>query len=354
MDWLWPDSLLLLGVVPASVALYLWVSQRRRFSVRYSSLFLIRDGQPQLSWVRRHLPFLLFTIALTGLVLAQGRPIVPVNVLSGQTTIMLTLDISRSMCIRDIRPTRLDVAKLSALSFVENPVLGTQVGVVAFAGFAELAHAPTTDVEVLAYTIQNLSTATNTAIGSGILRSLDAIAEVDENVPKSVPIDDSAAYPSDPAALLETTSDDYAPHIIVLLTDGASNSGPHPLLAAQQAAERGVRVYTIGFGTTKSAVMDCGTTIADESYLSPGLETPGSGGFGAAPDEATLRQIAKMTGGEFYSATSAAELQFVFQELHEFVAESNQTVEISVLFTALSVLLAVTAFILSLFWHPLL
>ena len=353
MDWLWPDSLLFLGVVPGSIAVYLWISQRR-YSVRYSSLYLIKDGRPQLSWLRRHLPFVLFTTALTGLVLALGRPIVPVNVLSGQTTIMLTLDISRSMCMRDIRPTRLDVAKLSALSFVESPVLGTQVGVVAFAGFAELAQRPTTDLEILEYTIQNLATATNTAIGSGILRSLDAIAEVDERIPKSVPIDNLATYSPEHATPLETPRDGYVPHIIVLLTDGASNSGPHPLLAAQQAAERGVRIYTIGFGTTKSAVMDCGNTLADETYLSPGLERPGSGGFGAEPDEATLRQIAKMTGGEFYSATSAAELQFVFQDLHEFVAESNQTIEISVFFTALSVLMVVAAFVLSLFWHPLL
>lgn len=354
MDWLWPDSLLLLGAIPASVAIYLWISRRRRFSIRYSSLLLIKNGRPQLAWLRRHLPFLLFNTALTGLILALGRPIVPVNVLSGQTTIMLTLDISRSMCMRDIRPTRLDVAKLSALSFIESPVLGTQVGVVAFAGFAELAQPPTTDVVLLAHTIQNLATATNTAIGSGILRSLDAIAAVDESVPKSQPIEESATYSAQHSMPVETPGEGYVPHIIVLLTDGASNSGPHPLLAAQQAVERGVRIYTIGFGTTKSAVMDCGTTLADETYLSPGLETPGSGGFGAEPDEVTLKQIAKMTGGEFYSATSASELQLVFQDLHEFVAASNQTIEISVLFTALGLLLAAAACVLSWLWHPLL
>jgi Ca-activated chloride channel family protein len=226
------------------------------------------------------------------------------------------------------------------------------VGLVAFAGFAELAQRPTTDAEILQKAIANLATATNTAIGSGILRSLDAIAEVDERVPKSLPVAESAEYVPDPLTPL-SRRDGYAPHIIVLLTDGASNSGPSPLLAARQAAERGVRIYTIGFGTTKSAVMDCGTTLADNPYLSPGLETPGSGGFGAEPDELTLKEIASMTGGEFYSATSAAELQGVFQHLYDYVALTNQKVEVSVGFVALGVMLAIAAFILSLHWHPL-
>ena len=352
MDWLWPDSLLLLGLIPPVIAMYVWMWRRRRYAARYSSLSLVKEAMSDVSWLRRHLTFVLFTSALTSLVIAMGRPIIPVNALSGQTTIMLTLDISRSMCIRDIHPTRLDVAKGAALSFIQHPVLGTQVGVVAFAGFAELAQRPTTDVEVLEHTIVNLATATNTAIGSGILRSLDAIAEVDESIAKSTPMDESTEYV--PERVPQISRDGYAPHIIVLLTDGASNSGPHPLLAAQQAAERGVRIYTIGFGTTKTAVMDCSTTLAASTYLGPGLETAGGGSFGAEPDELTLRQIAKMTGGEFYGATSAAELQLVFQELYEFVALTNQTVEISVGFAALGAMLAIAAFILSLLWHPLL
>jgi len=353
MDWLWPDLLLLLALVPLAVGLYTWIL-RRRFAVRYSSLLLVKEAMPPSSWLKRHLPFLLFMIALTSLVLASGRPIMPVQIFSGRTTIMLTLDISRSMCMRDILPTRLDVAKGAVRSFVEHPVLGTQIGLVAFAGFAELAQPPTTDVNMLETAVKDLVTATNTAIGSGILRALDAIAEVDRRVPKSQEIGDSSVYSLETVPVSRSDEEDYVPHIIVLLTDGASNSGPDPLLAAQQAAERGVRIFTIGFGTTKSAVMDCGTTIADNAYLSPGLETPGSGGFGAEPDEVTLKQIAQMTGGKFYSATSAVELQTVFQSLGNYVAMTNQTIEVSVFFAAVGVLMVVTAFILSLIWHPVL
>lgn len=353
MHWLWPDLLFSLGFIPLTIAIYIWMQRRRHYTVRFSSLSLM-EGTPATSWLRKHLPFTLFLTALTSLGLAAARPIVPVNLLSGQTTIMLTLDVSRSMCMRDVYPTRLDVAKEAALSFIGHPVLGTQVGIVAFAGFAELAQRPTTDLSTLELSIANLVTATNTAIGSGILRSLDAIAEVDPRVAKSMAVGESATFLPGDLPLLKTAEADYAPHIIVLLTDGASNSGPDPLIAARQAAERGVRVYTIGFGTTRSAIMNCGTTLADDTYLSPGLETPGSGSFGAGPDEVTLRQIARMTGGEFYSATSAGELQRVFQDLHEYVAASNQTVETSVAFAAFSVLVAMAAFFLSLFWHPLL
>jgi Ca-activated chloride channel family protein len=352
MDWLWPDLLLSWALIPLAVLLYARVL-RRRFTVRYSSLFLIKDGMPHSSWLRRHLPFTLFLGALVGLVIALGRPITPVNLLSGRTTIILTLDISRSMCMRDIPPTRLDAAKGAAISFVQVPVLGTQVGLVAFAGFAELAQPPTTNVTLLEGAITNLTTATETAIGSAILRALDAIAEVDERVaPSEEIITLSSARQSTPSP---SVAEAYVPHIIVLLTDGASNTGPPPLSAAQQAVQRGVRVYTIGFGTTKNSVMDCGTGLADNTYLSPGLESySGGGNFGSEVDEATLKQIAKMTGGKFYAATSAGELQMVFQDLHSFVAATNQTTEISVYFAALGAMLAMAALVLSLLWHPLL
>ena len=145
------------------------------------------------------------------------------------------------------------------------------------------------------------------------------------------------------------------PHIIVLLTDGASNTGPPPLAAAGQAAERGVRIYSIGFGTTNTAIMDCWNRYPDDPPHSPGLESQvGGGGFGNGPDEATLKQIAEITGGEFFSATSAAELQFVFQSLHSYIAATNKTIEVSVYFVAAGAMMAIAAFLLSVFWHPLL
>jgi Ca-activated chloride channel family protein len=250
-------------------------------------------------------------------------------------------------------PNRFEVAKAAALSFIHQPVLGTQVGVVAFAGFAELAQEPTTDLKLLENTITTLATATETAIGGAILRSLDAIAEVDKRVAPSEEID-PLLVSSESLSTNGPSKEAYLPHIIVLLTDGASNSGPPPLAAAQQAAERGIRIYSIGFGTTKAAVMDCWNLYVDPPPSNPAPESRvGSGSFGNGPDEATLKQIAEMTGGEFYSATSAGELQTVFQELHSFVAMNNQSVEVSAYFAAIGTFLALAAFFLSALWHPL-
>ncbi len=255
--------------------------------------------------------------------------------------------------MQDIPPNRLIAAKSAALSFVEHPVLGTQIGVVAFSGFAELAQKPTTQQNLLENAIGNLTTATQTAIGSAILQSLDAIAEVDKRVAMSEAITTHSS-PS-PRTLSQTRSPKkgYVPHIIVLLTDGASNTGPAPLSAAQEAAERGVRIYSIGFGTTQSAIMDCWNLAGDPSS-NPGVQAPTGQNFGSGPDEATLKQIAEITGGKFYSATSAGQLQQVFRSLRSTLVTSNQIVEISVYFAALGVIIGLAALILSILWHPLL
>lgn len=356
MDWLWPDVLLLLGVMPVLIALYVVILRRRsRFAVRYSNLSLVQHSLSSPSFLRRHLAFILFLAALTSLVVAMARPIAPQSILSGRTTIILTLDVSRSMCMRDILPNRFSVAKASALSFIEHPVLGTQIGIVAFSGFAELAQRPTTEQSSLKDAMASLTTSTHTAIGSAILRSLDAIAEVDPRIRASEELPAESKTSAGQPSQLKFSRGEFVPHIIVLLTDGASNTGPSPLLAAQQSAERGIRIYPIGFGTTRSAIMDCWNLAGDAGPDSEAVEaSPTSGSFGDGPDETTLRQIAEITGGKFYSATSAFELQAVFNELHSDLAATNKTIEVSVFFTAAGVVLALSAFALSLFWHPLL
>ena len=348
MDWLWPDLLLLLGSLPLIVASYIWMLRwRRRFIVRYSSLSLVQAALPDRSWLRRHLPFVLFVVALASLLIALGRPVAPVAILSDQTTIILTLDISRSMCLRDISPTRLQAAKLAALSFVGEQAESAQIGVVAFAGFAELAQAPTTDLRLLEKAITNLNTQPKTAIGSAILTSLDAIAEIDERVAPT-----SAQEESN---LPRVPEEGYVPHVIVLLTDGASNAGPPPLSAAQQAMERGVRIYPISYGTKNSPLIHCGNSLGDDLSGGPGSESQSEGGgSGAGPDEATLQQIAEMTGGKFYSATSAAELQMVFENLGDYIVMTNQMMEVSVVFAAVAALMTLAALVLSSLWHPLL
>jgi Ca-activated chloride channel family protein len=350
MSLLWPGFLYLLFLIPLIVVVYiLLLRRRRRFAVRYSSLSLVREAAKGQSWLRRHLPFILFLFALTSLVFALSRPVATVMIPSNKATVILAVDVSRSMCSTDIPPNRLEVAKDAALNFVRNNSSGRQVGIVAFAGFAELIQPPTTDTRLLESAIGYLAPARRTAIGSAILRSLDAIAEMDNRVAPSELGSTDPASPAHPPKEL-------SPHIIVLLTDGASNAGPLPLSAAEQAVERGVRVYTIGFGTTNnSSPMNCGD---DDPFGGGGFGPQfGGGGLGGGfrrdIDEDTLTQIADMTGGKYYVATNASELQEVFQNLPTYVIATRQTTEISVFFTAFAVLMAILAMMLAFLWHPL-
>ncbi|MFL5803051.1 MAG: vWA domain-containing protein, partial [Roseiflexaceae bacterium] len=282
-----------------------------------------------------------------------GRPVAIVSVPAGQTTVILAMDVSRSMCSTDIQPNRLEAAEAAALSFIQSQPSGMQIGIVAFAGFAEVIQPPTTDQDALQTTIESLTTGRRTAIGSGILKSLDAIAEIDENVAPSV-TDTSTGVAPPPVP-----KGAYAPEIIVLLTDGASNAGPTPLEAAQQAADRGVRVYTIGFGTANgSANPFCrprlqGGGALDSSQFGGGFGGGGFGGFRRGIDEDTLKQVADITGGTYYSAESAGELHNVFRELPTNLITKHEITELSVVFTAIGALLAAIAIGLSLLWHPL-
>ncbi|HEX9925000.1 MAG TPA: VWA domain-containing protein [Anaerolineae bacterium] len=351
MDILWPGFLLLLGLIPLIIAVYIWIlRRRRRFAVRYSSLALVREALPQQSLWRRHLPFALFLLALASLMVALARPVAIVSVPAGRATIILAMDVSRSMCSTDIPPNRLQAAQDAAQSFIQRQESSTQIGIVVFAGFAELIQPPTTDQEVLQDAVESLTTARRTAVGNAILESLDAIAEINPSVAPSV----TGLSPE--VEITPVPEGVYAPDIIVILTDGASNAGPWPLEAAQQAVDRGVRVYTIGFGTAQGSIMNC-----SPQYQNGGLFGGGGGGFGFGGgggfrrgiDEDTLMRIADMTGGTYYSAESAGELQDVFENLPTYLITRQETTEISVAFAAVGAVMAALAILLSLIWHPL-
>lgn len=349
MSFLWPGLLFLLLLIPLAVGIYIWaLRRRRRFAVRYSSLSLVREAVAKQSWLRKHLPFVVFLLALASLIFALGRPVATVTIPSNEATVVLAIDVSLSMCSTDIPPNRLEVAKQAALLFVQDNSAGRQVGVVAFAGFAELIMPPTTDQRLLEDAILHLAPARRTAIGSAILRSIDAIAEVDERVaPSELSASADATAP-------QQAAEEYSPHIIVLLTDGASNAGPLPLTAAEQAVERGIRVYTIGFGTTENnSPMNCGDGDPFGGFFGFGGGGGFGGGFRREIDEGTLTRVAEMTGGKYYAATSASELQQVFQDLPTYVIATRETTEISVFFTAFAALMAILALLLALRWHPL-
>lgn len=354
MTFLWPAFLILIALIPVVIGVYIWrLRRRRRSALQYSSLTLLREALPPGSRWRRHLPFGLFLVAFGSLLVALARPVSIVTVPTGKATIILTIDVSRSMCSTDIQPTRLQAAEAAALMFIRKQSANTQIGLVAFSGFAELIQAPTTDQDALTAAIQSLLVGRRTAIGSGILKSLDAIAEVDKTVAPSV-LDPGSDVPPVPKGA-------YVPDIIVLLTDGASNTGPLPLDAAQQAVNRGVRVYTIGFGTPNgSEFASCQSSDPYGGFGGGGFGGfggfgggPGTGGFRRGIDEQTLRQIADMTGAAYYPASSAGELEAVFQRLPTYLIAKHETSEVSIIFSIAGALLAMLAIGLSLLWHPL-
>lgn len=358
MTLLWPVLLVLLLVVPLLIALYVVALRRRHPAVRYSSLSLVAAARPGSSRVRRHLPFALFAAAIAALVVALARPAAVVSVPTSQTTILLVMDVSRSMCSTDIEPNRLIAAEEAAAWFIERQPPGTYLGIVAFAGFAELVQAPTDDRQALLDAVRTLTTGRRTALGSGILAAIDAIAEIDPSVAPSVTELSPGTAPPPVAGGA------YAPAIIVALTDGASNAGTDPLEAAQQAADRGLRVYTIGFGTPDGDDVDraCAARFVgsepmiDPFGLAPGGGGPGSGGGGVfrrGIDEDTLREVAAMTGGEYQPAESASELVAAFDGLPTTTVTRHEVVELSVAFVGLGALLVVAAMGLSQLWRPL-
>lgn len=358
MNLIWPWFLALLLIIPPLVAVYIWIlRRRRRYTVRYSSLSLIREALPERSRWRQHLPFILLLFGLASLTTAMARPVAEVKVPLSRTTIILALDVSRSMCATDISPNRLTVAQEAAQAFIEGQADGTQIGIVAFAGFAEIIVPPTNDKETLLEAVKNLTTSLGTAIGSATLKSIDAIAEINEEVaPSGLNL---GTENGDGSPIIE----DYRPDIIVLLTDGANTQGPFPLDAAQQAADRRIRVYTIGFGTTELSDIICNQQQLGSDVFGGGRFGGGFlGGFGRGfgrgdfrrfllLDEPTLRAVAEKTGGSYFRAESADQLNEVFLNLPTQIVLQKETLEISVIFSTFGAILATMAVALSMLWN---
>jgi Ca-activated chloride channel family protein len=378
----WPLALLLVLAAPLLLAIYLLsLRRRRRQAVRYSSVALLRSVIPRRSRWKRHLPvaLLLASIALLGV--GAARPQRTETVSSSHTSVILALDVSRSMCATDVSPNRITVAQQEAKDFVEHQPAGGHTGLVVFAADAQLAVPPTTDRGALTRAIDNLSTESGTAIGAAILKSLDAIAEVD---PAVKPVGDvpegtgpgqdgsdsetgSAPAPPTPSTTAPPAklpgAGGYAPDVIVLLTDGANNRGIAPLDAVPYAVDRKVRVYTIGFGTTQIASLACTAAQlgGEESDGVGAFGGFGSGSFGLGPtfgrsplraDLPTLQQVAQRTGGIAYTAADASQLHKVFATLPKDVSVSRERHEISSTFVALGALFAVLAIGASIRWSP--
>ncbi len=380
MSFRWPIAALALAAVPLVLAAYWWSIRRRRSrAVRWSSVALLRTVVPRHSPWKRHLPVGLLLGSMAVLALASARPQVERDVPIERTSIILALDVSQSMCATDVDPNRLSVAQQAAREFVDAQADGARMGLVVFSGSAQLVVPPTDDRDALREAIDALTTSRGTAIGAAIIKGLDAIAGINPDV---APVGDTSAGASGAAgpaggggagtsgATGAPGADGFAADVIVVLTDGANTRGIAPLDAVPYAVERGVRVYTIGFGTTQPAALSCtraqlGAAALDAQGFAGGGFGGGRGGSGAAggggrfgggagsplvADEKTLRAVAEGTGGEYYGAEDAAQLRGVFADLPSDIAHQTEQQEITVVFAALGALLAASAMLASMRW----
>jgi len=347
MTFIWPEMLWLLAAVPALIATYLFLLRRRKKSaLRYANLSLVKEAMDAGRRFRRHIPPVIFLAALTVLIFAVARPSAVVTLPTQHDTVILAMDISGSMRATDVEPNRITAAQAAAKSFVADQPRRTRIGVVTFAGTAAVAQAPTDNREEILAAVDRFQLQRATAIGSGILISLKAIfpdAEFDlrSSNPRRDPARDSLRpAPLDPArepekpAFKPVPPGSYGSAVIILLTDGQSNVGPDPIESARMAADRGVRVYTVGFGTTE------GEILRFEGWS-----------MRVRLDEETLKKIAELTQGEYYYAGTAADLKKVYQTLSARLVFETRETEVTALFSAAAAVLALVATMLSVLWY---
>jgi Ca-activated chloride channel homolog len=355
MSFTWPWALAALTIFPLLLGYRWWTRRRRRReTVRVPSVALIRAAVPGRSLWRRRIPLWLFAAGLVVLATGFARPQASVPVPTDSTTIMLALDVSGSMCSTDVPPNRLTAAQQAAREFIQAQEDGARIGLVTFAGTAGLPVEPTTDKKQLLAAIDALSTARGTAIGMAILTSVDAIAAINPDVPPTgVEVPPGAGAGSGSGSGSDE-AEEHQPDTIVVLTDGRNTQGVEPTTAAAEAAARDLRVYTIGFGTSEPSAMVCNP---DQVGGGSAFGGDGSrlGGFGGRRfqqiDEPTLREVAEMTGGEYFAAEDAQQLSRVLRDLPSAIVLQRQDVEITVWFALAGALLVLAGVGLAQWWN---
>lgn len=371
MSFAWPLALPLLLLPLALVAAYVWqLRRRRRYAVAHPDVSLVKAALPPRSRWRPHIPVALMLGAVLLMCLAVARPQATLSVPQSRTSIILALDVSRSMCATDVSPNRLAAAQAAVRSFIGDQPAGTRMGLVVFSGSAALVVPPTTEGDRLLSALDSLATGRGTAIGAALLTSIDAIAAVN---PAVDPVGDVALptqsqqpgtvapEPQLPSTPPPGATAGYVSDIVVLLTDGANTRGVLPMDAATIAADRRIRVYPVGFGTANPTSMVCTPDqLGGDAFgeTGPGSARSG-GGLGGVPrnflvvDEPTLKAVAATTGGSYHSAADAQELTQVLHDLPRDVVLQTEHTEVTAYVAALAALLVLAALGLSLRWNPL-
>jgi Ca-activated chloride channel family protein len=343
MTFLWPLVLVALLIVPLAVWTYLWMLRRSRAqAARYPSLGIVREAMGARPSFRRHVPPLLFLASLALMLMAAARPAAIISLPSQRATVLLTMDVSGSMRARDVEPSRFEAAKTAAKAFIDDKPRDIRIGVVAFAGTAFLVQPPTPSKDDLSAAIDRFELQRGTATGSGILVAMQTLFPDQEfevaqpswwrEEPNNGAALGEAAAPKKPKPA-PVPPGSYKQGLIIVMTDGATTAGPDPIEVARIAADYGVRVFTVGFGSTEGEVI-------------------GFGGWRARAqlDEESLKSVADMTKGQYFRATTSEELKNIYRGLNRQLITERRETEITAYFAALAAIFALAAATLSMMW----
>ena len=342
ITFMWPQFLWLLLAVPVLVLVYLWLLKRKKkLTLRYASLSIVKEALgSSMSW-RRHIPPLLFLLAITAMLFAASRPFAVLTLPSTQETIILAMDVSGSMRATDVKPNRLVASQNAAKAFLAELPRSVKVGIVAFAGSAQVVQPPTLSREDLVAAIDKFQMQRATAIGSAIVVSLAelfpeegidlAALTYGSGKPRGVAIDQ--APKKDKKEFVPVPPGSYNSAAIILLSDGRRTTGIDTLAAAKMAADRGVRVHVVGLGTA------AGDTIGFEGWS-----------MRVRLDEATLKTVATQTQAEYFYAGNAETLKKVYEKLSSRLTSVKKETEISGLLALVAAVLAISSAALSLLW----
>ena len=335
---------LLLAVPGLIWAYFRLLRRRKKLAMRYPQLAVIKQSLGHAAW-RRHIPPALLLTAVTLLIIALARPSAVVSLSSRGGTIIMALDVSASMSSNDVPPDRITAAATAAKSLIKNRAQLIRIGIVKFSGSAFLVQAPTTDNVALTAAIEHLNPETTTAIGDAVYASLQMIfpdTDIDAMIPghggsEFTAVGESAAKANAPRKKPTVTivqPGSYKSAAIVLMTDGRNTAGPDPIEAARLAANMGIRIFTIGFGTPVRQMTNLDS--ADTN---------------AIIDEPSLRQMADMTKAQYFHAQSAEELATIYQQLTTVLEKKAEPTEITVVLVAIAGLFAMLSTLLSLLWY---
>jgi Ca-activated chloride channel family protein len=330
MSFIWPSMLYLLLLVPLFVAGYVALLRRRQAkTAALGTMGLLQTGRGQEIGRRKHLPFVIFLLAITLLLVGFARPEMPVDLPRVEGTVILAFDVSNSMIADDLEPSRIEAAKTAARTFIEAQPPSVRVGIVAFSNGGLIVQQPTNITADLLAAVDRISPQGATSLGQGIFTSLNAIAG------KAIEVDEEALQSADLQSgdLQSVDIGYYGSAVIVMLSDGEDTTGLDPLQVAQLAANAGVRIFPIGVGSPEGTVIELD-------------------GFSVATvlDEAVLKDIANLTNGEYFYAADTADLEQIYDDIDLHLTIRGEKMEITSIIAGIGLLLFLVGGMLSMAW----